>query len=334
MPFDETFGGSSSSSHSAATNELKPWTPLFLKGRRNAGRAESQLLRRLASELEEVSPNIEGSILLFADRAPDISSLGALAQLRQRFPRLEVKVCYENGLPGEVKQADPSEAPFEVVGGGPNANEDSELLAKTIREALEKYTREKDDFVPVSVIGSYSDVQELWKKVSGGLHIQPSKKKEERKKKKWTDKLKYFLTHRPHDFDVRQSEPVSVRILNEPSDEALGHAKRMDRLQLLVERAIVRLMKTGRGKSFPQGEGFVPIEEVTTDKEVSAIWKHCKLDASHRLAFYLRHSQDFEVLDKTETSLDEATKNSAPPASSNASDASPIDARTWVRIRL
>lgn len=326
-------GASSSGDASAAPAEAARAPPLVaapISGRHRHGHAEFQVLNRLAAAMG--NGPWSGSIFLYVDMTPCLSCIGALAQFRRQWPDVSVNVAYEHG-PSEPHAAD---ALLPVAAADDTA---AQLEAAVVR-MLKTKAGLGTLALPIALVGTNPRVRELWGELSA-TGARPSGKNQPGKKREWQDKLKYFLSHRPGTFLVEEAGVAAVRLAVPDSGprrrnggEDAGHAPasefgaaaatralQFEELQDAVDEAIVRLLKRGRAsRDRAAGEGFVPIEEVGCDERVSRLWRDCQHDKSDRLAYFLKHSEHFEVW--------------APDRAGIKDESGRGDLRSWVRIRL
>ncbi|CAE7782725.1 unnamed protein product, partial [Symbiodinium pilosum] len=92
------------------------------------------------------------------------------------------------------------------------------------------------------------------------------------------------------------------------------------KLRVAVQRTMMELLQSGKASRDNQGgEGYVLVEDVACTPRVYRQWHRCRTDSFDRLAFYLRHTEAFEVWS---------------PGQSAEADQEQANLRSAVRIRL
>lgn len=327
---------------SSSVSSRSPLVAVPLAGRSREGHAEFKLLERLVARLvaAEKKGSLVGDVFIYTDRAPCLSCIGALAQLCRRWPGLTAKVSFEKG-PTEALHAARPVAQRLREESPTTSMSDSERLEEAMRLALQEYLVDKESFTPISVVASNPRVQLSWASVCA-TGVRPSGKSVPGKKREWHDKLKYFLSHRPKAFEVDVGPPAKVRLVSpaQAQDSFVGEGRigLLTELTSAVDSSIIRLLRIGKAfKGCPVGEGFVSIEEVGGDEKVSKLFRKCRLDAGDRLAYFLRHSEDFDVWAPSRCRPTVGGGDGGPSATTSIdaeSNAVREDVRTWVRIRL
>lgn len=294
--------------------------------------AEMQVLRRLQQHLLALGScdQVAGDVTLYVSGAPCLSCLGAVTQLTLQWPALAVRVGFEHG-PSDSQAAAVARASLPAL---EDRSDEPDALSSEVRKFLEAYAGDCGSTAPISVVGSHVPVQDVWARVCG-TGVRPSGKNVSGKKREWQDKLRYFLSHRPHDFEVDVGPPARVHLVLPELAEEVGTASADERrrafadLAVALEAAALRLLERGKAlRGCPAGEGFVPIEEVASDEHVSPLWRQLRADSGDRLAYFLRHCSDFEVW-APQRLRDIAELQGAP-----GGDRVGSDTRTWMRARL
>ncbi|CAE7549871.1 ANKRD50 [Symbiodinium natans] len=302
----------------------------LVAGRDAAGlRPEFQVLSRLAAELAKTAAtpdDVSGKVFLYTTRAPCLSCLGAMRQLRTAWPGLAVEVSF--GRASEPWSANRSLVPLAEGDTGhansaasPSGHPSCELEV-AIRRFLESSPVGTAGAAPVALVGTDPRVRELWKQVCA-TGVRPSGKGTPRKKREWQDKLKYFISHRSKSFCLEEGENsqawVRLRLLDEG---ASSRDEDFSKLRTAIQRTMAELLRSGKAsRDHRGGEGYVLVEDVACTPRVYQLWHRCRSDSSDRLAFYLRHAEAFEVW-------------TPGLSSAESSDQEVANLRSAVRIRL
>lgn len=266
--------------------EVEP--PLLVGVGSDAHQPELGLLRSLAEELADgAAPRRwEGTVHVHTGTVPCLSAIGALLQLRQRWPQLEVSCSFVEG-PRTTLPAAPVPRPR------PPPLHPALQLQGAVRWFLSTTVegRRTGSKVDVGMVGTYVRVRQLWKSVSGTPWAIG------RKKRPWHDKIKYFLRHRPAAFEVEGVEPCHVRLRgDEPDPQSEERVAQFQCLVQAVDVGMLRMLRAGKGVRDDRGHGgFVLVDELGGEQDVSAAWRQCKSDQFDSLAFFLRHCDGYEV---------------------------------------
>ncbi|CAE6933725.1 ANKRD50 [Symbiodinium sp. CCMP2592] len=266
--------------------------------------ADFQVLNRLAKELAaraESPDDVSGKVFLYVKQAPRLSGLGAMRQLRSLWPGLSLEVSFGRapGLKGWIPGASPN---AEEEGRGNATSEDSASQPSIeLKEAIIRFLESSPagqtsaTAAPVALVGTDPRVRELWKQVCS-TGVRPSGKGTPRKKREWQDKLKYFIAHRYESFCLEEGAGSQTWVrLRRPEDPA-ARDEDFGKLQLAIKRTMLELLQSGKvSRDDRGGEGYVLVEDVACTPRVYQLWHLCRSDSSDRLAFYLRHTEAFEV---------------------------------------
>ncbi|CAK9051953.1 Uncharacterized protein SCF082_LOCUS28465 [Durusdinium trenchii] len=245
--------------------------------------AEFKVLSRLARDLLErdVEGDVFGDVTIFTERPPSLSCLGAMMQLRNQWPNLSIHVGYA-GLPAAWPEIN-----------RPTVEESGEALVRpmALEEAVCCALRgSASQSLAVALLGTDPRVRELWKSICQ-TGVRPSGKNVPGKKREWQDKLKYFLAHRPHAFQL-DGEKLSVRLVEEPNLDQQERVSKFNKLRAAVEETILELLRCEKtSRDHRGGGGYVLIEDVACTPRVYTLWQKLRWDSSDRLAFYLQHTE-------------------------------------------
>eukprot|EP00435_Cladocopium_sp_Y103_P048779 s1206_g14.t1 len=191
--------------------------------------ADFKVLSRLIQDLLERDKDgdVSGDVTICTDKAPSLSSLGAMKQFCHQWPKISLHVSYTGLEQSWLKEmssllsvADPQ---------GANASADGAAPALALEEAVRRALSGRPKGQTVALLGTDPretrqdegiKVRELWKSVCA-TGVRPSGKNVPGKKREWQDKLKYFLAHRPHAFRLDDGEKLTVRLVENREEEQL-----------------------------------------------------------------------------------------------------------------
>eukprot|EP00928_Gymnodinium_smaydae_P046953 TRINITY_DN31302_c0_g1_i1.p1 TRINITY_DN31302_c0_g1~~TRINITY_DN31302_c0_g1_i1.p1 ORF type:complete len:1190 (+),score=270.49 TRINITY_DN31302_c0_g1_i1:51-3572(+) len=273
-----------------------------------------------------------GTVFLYAERPLCLSCLGAVAQLRSRWPAVQITVaCGQRDAAATTGGSAPSSAcefldfvEEEVPAAA--AAPQLPLEAAALEAAIRSFLREQGGAeaaeggrggtceARLASVGLDPEVQRLWAQVTATPEVRQSGKRPGRKRD-WQDKLKYFIHHRVGALEVVEADAggeAKARLVGPPAagskadaNEAEGGNSAATAAQRaaafrsfveLLERSIAELLAAGKGRLDAEGRcGFVAIEELASRAEVASAWRELRLDSFDRLAYFLRHTDSFEV---------------------------------------
>ncbi|CAK0791043.1 unnamed protein product [Prorocentrum cordatum] len=274
-----------------------PLVAVPLAGRDRSHHSEFSLLSKLAQELHSRagshSGEWTGQVELFATEEPCLSCLAAAAQLGHRWPGLTVKVGYTGG------PVEPGLEPEALEGApGPAAHPGPEL-EEAVRRLLLGNPAGRGPAADVYLVGTDPRVQRLWQELST-TGVRPSGPGVEGKKREWHDKLKFFLSHRPHAFKVDGGPGGKAVVIllqeGDRDDDSQERVAQFDRLVHVLEAEILELLKAGRGCADDAGSfGYASVEDLAQRESVSRAWRQFRAGSSDKLGYFLRHCEHFEV---------------------------------------
>lgn len=214
--------------------------------------ADFKVLARLMQDLLERDKDgdVSGDVMICTDKAPCLSSLGAMKQFCHQWPKISLHVSYtglEKSWSKEISSLLPVADPQGTVppdGATPAALEEAVRRALSGRRAGQT----------VALLGTDPRVRELWKSVCA-TGVRPSGKNVPGKKREWQDKLKYFLAHRPHAFRLDDGEKLIVRLVENRDEESVAA---FEDLRAAVEETILEFLRRGQTSRDHKGRGLRP----------------------------------------------------------------------------
>lgn len=250
---------------------------------------------RLLAELTSTLGNREGvawagNVFLYLNRVPSLACMGALSQMRQRWPEICFTVAFQHGPPHGLV---PNPSVSSVADPIANAVSVHDQLETAIRRAIPVNPDTGEQMGRIAVLAMDPRVKELWPKVCA------TSSKLFEKKREWHDKLKYFISHRRGAFAIEEKQPAAiVRVLSHscPNESEIieKRVRKQEELVSAIETAIAGLLRKGR-TSCLAGEGYVPMEDVGCHEGMHAAWRDFRHDSKDRLAFFARHSNRFDT---------------------------------------